>query len=61
MKIPTLVEAKKAYAALAAAVAEAVSLGLLHGSAERWTTGAIAVAGAVLVFYVPNSPTPPVA
>jgi hypothetical protein len=60
VKIPTLVEAKKAYAALAAAVAEAVSLGLLNGTAERWTTRAIAVVGAALVYYLPNSPvTPP--
>jgi hypothetical protein len=48
--------AKKALAAAAGAVGVAVSLGLLSGTAMKWTTGLIAVATAFVVYYVPYVP-----
>ena len=51
-------EARKALAALTGAAAEAVSLGLLSGQAEKWTTGVLAVATAALVYLVPNVTRP---
>ena len=48
------VEARKALAAASGAAAELVSLGLLHGTAEKWTTGVIAAATSLLVYLVPN-------
>jgi hypothetical protein len=47
-----LAEARKFLAALSGAVAEAVSLGLLSGDAERWVSGCVAVATAFLVYFV---------
>lgn len=50
-----LAEAKKAVAALTGGVAVAVSAGLLSGTAEHWTTGVLAVATALVTYYVPNA------
>ena len=47
-------EARKALAAASGMAAELVSLGLLHGTAEKWTTGIIAAATSALVYLVPN-------
>ena len=58
IKLPKVAEVRKALAAVSGAAAEAVSLGLLTGSAEKWTTGLIAVVTALLVYRVPNA-TPP--
>lgn len=61
----TLAELRKGIAAAAGGVAELVSLGLLSGVAEKWTSGVLAAATAVLVLLVPNAdkpfipPTPP--
>lgn len=49
-----LVEARKTIAALSGAAAEAVSLGLLSGTAEKWTTGILAVLTAGIVYLIPN-------
>jgi hypothetical protein len=51
-------QARKFLAALTGAAAEAVSLGLLSGSTERWVTGVLAVATAFTVYLVPNQPAP---
>lgn len=51
-----LANIRKFLAAAAGAAAEAVSVGLLSGTAEKWTVGVIAVATALLVGLVPNSP-----
>lgn len=48
---------EKFITALGGAAGEAVALGLLHGSAQAWATGGIAVASAFLVYFVPNSKT----
>jgi hypothetical protein len=53
-----LAQVRKAVAALAGGAAVAVSAGLLHGAAEHWTTGILAVATAVLTYYVPNAAGP---
>lgn len=55
MKLPSLAECRKGLAALTGAAAEAVSLGLLSGQAERWTVGGLAVASALAVYLVPNA------
>jgi hypothetical protein len=52
-------DARKFLAAAAGAVAVAISDGLLSGTAEKWTTGLIAVATAAVVYLVPNSASPP--
>lgn len=49
-----LAELRKAIAAASGAVAELVSVGLLSGAAERWTTGVLAAATAACVYLVPN-------
>jgi len=49
-------QARKFLAALTGAAAEAVSLGLLSGTTERWVTGVLAVATAFTVYLVPNQP-----
>jgi hypothetical protein len=55
MKLATiLTDARKALTAVAGAGGEALTLGLLHGTAERWTTFAVGAATAVLVYVVPN-------
>lgn len=54
-----LANVKKFIAALAAAAAEGVSVGLLTGDAQKWTVGIIAVAGAFLVYLVPNAGSKP--
>jgi hypothetical protein len=51
-----LAEVRKFLGALAGAAAVAVSAGLLSGDAERWATGAIAVATAFVVYLLPNDP-----
>lgn len=68
MKLSVLVaDARKGLVAFVGAAGEALSLGLLHGSAERWTTAAVGIATALLVYRVPNGskkapavPAPPV-
>lgn len=57
--VPRLAEIRKAIAALAGGAAVAISAGLLSGQAERWTTGLLAIATAVLTYYVPNAPAEP--
>jgi hypothetical protein len=53
--------ARKFLVALSALVAEAITLGLLSGDAQKWATGAIALAGTFLVYLIPNEhPTVPV-
>lgn len=47
-------QARKFLAAVSGAVAEAVSLGLLSGTAEHYVTAGLAVATAFLVYLVPN-------
>lgn len=54
MKIPSLAECRKFVAAASGAASEAVALGLLHGQAQQWVTGALAVATAALVYALPN-------
>lgn len=49
-----LIDARKFVAALSGAAAEAISLGLLTGTTERWVTGILAVATAALVYLLPN-------
>lgn len=53
-----IADVRKFLVAAVGAAGEAVSLGLLHGSAERWTTIGIGVATALLTYVVPNTPTP---
>jgi hypothetical protein len=55
VKLPSLAECRKGVAAASGAAAEAVSLGLLSGAAEKWTTGVLAVLTAGLVYFVPNA------
>lgn len=50
-----LAETRKAIAALTGGAATAVSAGLLHGESEHWVTGVLAVATAVVTYYVPNA------
>jgi hypothetical protein len=47
-------EIRKFLTAITGAVAVAVSNGLLSGSAERWTSGVLAVLTAFMVYLVPN-------
>lgn len=59
-----LAEVRKFLTAATGAVATAVSMGLVSGTAEHWITGVLAVAATALaVYYVPNaaSDTQPVA
>ena len=59
MNLSTLARnAQKFLVAASGAVAEAVSLGLLHGTPERWVTGVISVATAFLVYAMPNGARP---
>lgn len=53
------VDARKALAAASGAAAELVSLGLLHGTTEKWTTGVIAAATSALVYLLPNGTKKP--
>ena len=56
-----LAEARKAVTAASGAAATLVSVGLLSGTAEKWTTGVLAALTAALVYAVPNKrPTVPV-
>lgn len=50
--------AAKFLAALSGSVAVAVSVGLIDGTAQRWTVGVIAVATAFVTYFVPNGPKP---
>lgn len=51
-----LAEIRKGLLALTGAVATAVSMGLVSGTAEHWITGVLTVAGTALaVYYVPNA------
>ena len=60
MKLSTVGrDAQKFFAAASGAAAEAVSLGLLHGTPERWVTGVIAVATSFLVYAMPNGAKAP--
>lgn len=52
-----LIDARKFLGALAGAAAVAISSGLISGTAERWTTGVIAVVTAFIVWLVPNGST----
>lgn len=56
MKLPTLAEARKAATAVVGAIAEAVALGVLHGTALHVAQLVIAGAVALGVFVVPNRP-----
>lgn len=52
----TLGQVAKMLTALTGAVATAVSMGLVSGTAEHWITGVLAVAATALaVYWVPNS------
>lgn len=53
-----LTQAAKFIAAATGAVAVAISLGLLSGDAQKWTTGGLAVATAFIVYLVPNKTAP---
>ena len=55
MKLPKLAEVRKAVAGASGAAATLVSVGLLDGTAEKWTTGILAAATAGLVYLVPNA------
>lgn len=57
--MPSLAEVRKFLAALTGGVAVAVSAGLIDGTAQRWTTGVLAVATAFVVYYVPNAAPAP--
>ena len=59
MKVPSPAEMRKFLAATSGAVGEAVSLGLLTGSAEKYVTGGIAVLTAVAVVLIPNAKAAP--
>jgi hypothetical protein len=59
-KLPKLTEIKKGLAAVAGAAAEAVSLGILSGTTEKWVTGVIAVGTAFVVYLLPNAQPAPV-
>ena len=54
-----LAELRKAITAASGAVAELVSVGLLPGAVEHWTTGVLAAATAALVYLVPNAKAAP--
>lgn len=54
-----LVEVRKFLAALTGAAAVAITAGLISGTAERWTTGVLAVATAFIVYLVPNADAKP--
>lgn len=56
-KIPSIGEVRKALVALSAFVGEALTLGVLHGSAQHLATVAIGLIGAVLTYLVPNEPS----
>lgn len=51
----TIAQYRKFLVALTAAVGEAASLGLLHGTAENITTVVLGFAGALAVAAVPNA------
>lgn len=53
-KIPSIGEVRKALVALSAVVGEALTLGVLHGSAQHWATVGIGLVGAVLTYVIPN-------
>jgi hypothetical protein len=65
MKLPTLAEVRKAYAAFAAAVVVMIGAGLITGDAQAWISGAVAAVAAGLATYGVNAnavpPTQPVA
>ncbi len=56
---------RKTIAAAVGAIAAIVSLNLVHGTAQTWLVGIVAVATALGVYTVPNrpagSPPPPAA
>jgi hypothetical protein len=58
IKLPkiNLAEARKAVVAAVGAVAELVSLGVLHGTALTVATSIISIATAVGVYRTPNAP-----
>lgn len=57
--MPSLAEIRKFLAALTGGVAVAVSAGLISGTAQRWTTGILAVGTAIVVYYVRNADPKP--
>lgn len=60
MKLSDLVTSARKFTVAAAALAgDAIAAGLLHGTAERWATVLIAVAGAITTYAVPNTPNEP--
>ena len=56
---PAIAAARKAVVALAAVAGEAVTLGLLHGTAQNVALLVIAGAGALGVYAIPNTPKKP--
>ena len=56
MKLPKPQAMRKALVAVAAVAAEAISLGVLHGTAQNIAQLVIAAAGAIGVYAVPNQP-----
>ena len=56
MKLPSAGEMRKTLAAVAGVAAEAVALGILHGTALNVAQLIIAGATAAGVFVVPNAP-----
>ena len=54
MKLPPLAAMRKAAVAVVAVAAEALALGLLHGTAQNIAQLVIAAATAVGVYVVPN-------
>ena len=54
-----LAEVRKAVTAASGAAAMLVSVGLLSGTAEKWTTGVLAALTAALVYAVPNKAAAP--
>ena len=57
MSIPkiNLAEFRKGIAAVVTVIGEALTLGLLHGTAQQWATIIVGVAGAAGVIGVPNA------
>lgn len=51
----TLARYRKLIVALVGVVAQAVNLGLLHGTAESWATIVLAAATALGVYTAPNT------
>jgi hypothetical protein len=57
----SLAEVRKTITALIAFGGVVVANNLVTGSTLRWVNAAIALGGAVLIYFVPNAPPAPVA